>query len=302
MKYLTFLCSITLFIFGCSDDSTSNQGQELNFEREISFIHNGEKLSITVDLKGNEPEYVQNKNFSIINEVLSSDNSVVYINPKNDFPVIFEDDISFHEYMIKEQKNDNYLIKAKSKVEQSLSNPYDYFWESNFTIYEHELFGGRSFVSHLNGGSSNAESYSSQNPNLKTCEYFGFSFNDKISSLKLKNCYLVLYEHINYEGKKIILDYRQYGTYNMEGSYSNLGAVKFRSFYEEPGTVGNISHCNTSWFCSNWGDEISSFYGTYGKIGSLTPNPNLDPACGNTGGGGGGGTLPTPPDEQLPIK
>ncbi|MDC6362496.1 MULTISPECIES: hypothetical protein [Flavobacteriaceae] len=268
---------------------------------KISFIYNGEKLSVEVDLSEKEPLYNQTDDFRILNEVLSSENSVIYINPDMEFPVLFEDNQSFEESKITDLAM-NIRSNNEAKGVRMAENNNDFFWDSSFTIYEHTLFGGQSFKRYFNPEYYNPDSYMFHNPNLKTCTYFGFSFNDRISSLKVENCYLILYEHINYGGKKVILDVRQSGLSSVTLSASNLGAWKFRSFTHSVGPnvpYTTVPHCSSSW-CSDWGDEISSIYATVGKQGSLIPNPSLNPPCGTTSGGSGGGTPEEPPYTDHP--
>lgn len=308
MKRILLLTGFVVLFGSCSKDEILETDTDLNNNlQEVSFIHKGERLTMKVDLSTGEPLYSQTEDFIKIDDILSSENAITYINPDFEFPVIFENDEEFESSGIvgsslditkndftktSRQNLDNSDLKIRSSEEMS------------FTIYEHKSYRGLSFKFTWNSGLTtdiNHRVY--QNPNLKVCFPFNMNFNDRISSLKQKNSYVAMYEHADFRGKRIIFDNRvlAYWPLDYSGRFSNFHAYKFvnkgRVGYMSPGT----DSC-TEWFCRDWGDKVSSIYATVGDS-PLTPNSSLDYDCydnnyGNSGGSGGGGGTPLPPREE----
>ena len=294
-----FLC------FSCSKEEVLEVDSVLNPDLyELSFIYEGEKLTMQVDLSTGEPLYSQTEDFIKINDILSSENAVTYINPEFEFPVIFENEkafglsgvVSSNFTNTSKQNVSNEDLKIRSSEEMS------------FTIYEHSAYRGLSHKVTWNPSlTTDIDHRTYQNPNLKVCFPFNINFNDRISSLKLKNCYVAMYEHPDFAGKRIIWDGRvlTWWPADYSVSSSNLHAFSFRN----KGSVGDMTpgtdDC-TNYFCRDWGDKASSIYATVGDS-PLTPNRSLDLDCydksyrmggGSSGGGGNGGGGMGPRDEH----
>ena len=244
---LTYL--ILALLVSCSSDNeppSMNTSEERVFT-EVSYIINGEKLKLQIDITDKENStVVKTKDSDLILSLLEKENSVFYYNPEINDIVLFEDFKTFSSFIndgkqvqaLKTKFNSKILPSNSGILSKSTSGPI-YGATPSVTVYEHSNYNGVSF-------SFNANNY--MNPNLGNT-VIG---HDRTSSIEVINAYAGFWEHPDFVGKLLIID-----SYNYHTQIANLKDAKFNSFTIYNGTSSSSNHCG--WLCgSHWNDRISS--------------------------------------------
>lgn len=294
MKKLILSSVVLLFFVSCQKDTVDEEiAEEISIE-QVAFRVDGEEVMVDYSTFEGERLYSQNENYLRLQEVVDSDDLVLYIDSNEADPLLFSSSEKLDQFLSDESKlamRRAELGRPKPSLSVDISTSRSTSSLPKFTIATAHNFGGSKADIRVN------REYSNRHLGFNTCITNGIRFQDNISSLAVDHGLRVrFYQHDDYRGRVLVLDARE--APNGLG-WNNLADIKRQTIIID--NVDQFLDHFCGLICTSWNDRITSIAAEETGVNGSRNRSNV---CGGSGGGsggggGGGGEIPI---DGVPIK